>query len=128
MKYLLDTHTFIWLDSDPDKLSAAVTSLCSDPQNQLYLSIASVWEMQIKIQLRKLKLPTSLAKTLEEQQTANRLLLLPIELTHILGLAALPDHHKDPFDRLLIAQANAEKMPLISDDPQIAKYSVTVVW
>ncbi len=128
MKYLLDTHAFIWLDSDPDKLSAKVVELCSNSENQLLLSIASVWEMQIKIQLGKLKLPASLAETITGQQAANAIQLLPIELPHVLELSSLPDHHKDPFDRLLIAQARIEKAHLISSDPQIVKYPITVVW
>ncbi|MHB8626012.1 MAG: type II toxin-antitoxin system VapC family toxin [Aggregatilineales bacterium] len=128
MKYLLDTHIFIWLDSEPTKLSAKVADLCSNKKNQLFLSIASVWEMQIKIQLGKLTLPASLKKTIIEQQTTNAIQLLPIELKHVLNLSSLPNHHKDPFDRMLIAQARAERVRLVSNDPAIAKYGVTVVW
>lgn len=128
MRYLLDTHTFIWLDSDPGKLSAKAADFCSNPENQLLLSLASVWEMQIKIQLGKLKLPAPLSTTIEDQQATNGIHLLSIHLAHILELNALPDHHKDPFDRLLIAQARVEKVVFITDDPQIAKYPVTVAW
>ena len=128
MRVLLDTHTFIWLDNDPGKLSETVTALCSDKDNDLFLSIASVWEMQIKLKLAKLTLPLALDKTIAEQQKMNGLQLLPIELRHVLALDSLPDHHKDPFDRLLIAQAKAEGLTLITNDPVIAKYPVTVTW
>jgi PIN domain nuclease of toxin-antitoxin system len=128
MKYLLDTHTFIWLDNSPKKLPEKVISLCSDPDNQLFLSMASVWEMQIKIQLGKLKLNAPLADTITAQREANGVQLLSIELAHILELAALPDYHKDPFDRLIIAQTRLEGAELVTDDDLIAKYPVTVVW
>jgi PIN domain nuclease of toxin-antitoxin system len=128
MRALLDTHTFIWLDNDPGKLSETVAALCSDKENVLFLSIASVWEMQIKLKLGKLTLPLALDKTIAEQRQANGLHLLPIELRHVLALDVLPDHHKDPFDRLLIAQAKAEGLTLITNDPVITKYPVTVAW
>jgi PIN domain nuclease of toxin-antitoxin system len=116
MKYLLDSHTFIWLDNDPGKLSPKVAALFSDRTNQLLLSIASVWEMQIKLQIGKLTLPAPLANIITEQHTANGIQLLPIDLSHVLELASLADHHKDPFDRLLIAQARIEQATLVTDD------------
>ncbi len=128
MKYLLDTHTFIWLDNDPGKLSSKVAELCSARENQLLVSLASIWEMQMKIQVGKLNLPISVADMITDQQSANAIQLLSIDLSHILELASLPDHHKDPFDRLLIAQARIERARLITDDPKIGKYSVPVVW
>jgi PIN domain nuclease of toxin-antitoxin system len=128
MKYLLDTHTFIWFDNDPGKLSVKIAALCSDKTNQLLLSIASVWEMQIKLQIGKLTLPAPLENLVRDQQATNGIQLLPIDLSHILELAFLADHHKDPFDRLLIAQSRIEQATLITDDPQIAKYAVNVVW
>jgi PIN domain nuclease of toxin-antitoxin system len=128
VRYLLDTQAFIWLDSKRERLTPAVAAICSDPAHQLILSIASVWEMQIKIKLGKLTLPTPLAQTIAEQQKVNALQLLPVELPHVLALDALGDHHKDPFDRLLIAQAQVEKLALITSDPLFARYPVTVVW
>jgi PIN domain nuclease of toxin-antitoxin system len=127
MKYLLDTHILIWLDSDQEKLSSKVAQLCTDRSNRLLVSVATVWEMQIKILIGKLTLPDTLANTISGQVT-NGIQLLPINLPHILELAHLPDHHKDPFDRLLIAQARTGQATLISNDPQIAKYPVNVVW
>lgn len=128
MKYLLDTHAFIWMDSAPSRLSPTAAAICRDPSNTLILSVASAWEIQIKMQLGKLTLPAPLAQTIENQRQINRLELLPVELSHVIGLASLPDHHKDPFDRLLIAQAMIEDIVLISNDPRIARYPVQLIW
>lgn len=128
MKLLLDTHTFIWWDSEPAKLSPQVLALCQDRTNSLLLSVASVWEMQIKLQLGKLKLDLPLAEIIESQQQRNNIEILPVLLTHVLALQSLPAHHKDPFDRLLIAQANVEEAALASSDPVFAKYAVNVLW
>jgi PIN domain nuclease of toxin-antitoxin system len=128
MKLLLDTHAFIWWDSEPKKLLPNGLALCRDRANELWLSVVSIWEMQIKLQLGKLQLSTPLAKVIESQQQINGLQVLPITLAHVLALEQLPLHHKDPFDRLLIAQANVEGAVLISHDPIFAKYAVEVVW
>jgi PIN domain nuclease of toxin-antitoxin system len=128
MKYLLDTHAFIWLDNDPDKLSTRSAELCRDPNNILLLSVVSIWEMQIKLQLGKLTLPAPLRQTIENQQRDNQITLLPIELPHIYGLSNLPDHHKDPFDRLLIAQAMIEGLTLLTNDPYLVQYPVKSIW
>lgn len=128
MKLLLDTHAFIWWDSDPDRLSSRVLSFCQDSGNSLLLSVASTWEMQIKIQLGKLKLDLPLAELIENQQRVNRLEILPIGLEHVLALDQLPVVHKDPFDRLLVAQASVEGASLVTNDPVIANYPVTVIW
>lgn len=128
MKLRLDTHTFIWWDSEPAKLSPQALALCQDPQNSLLLSVASVWEMQIKLQLGKLRLTLPLAELIESQQRANNLEILPVLLAHVLALQHLPAHHKDPFDRLLIAQANVEDVALVSNDPMFPKYTDKVLW
>ena len=128
MKLLLDTHAFIWWDSEPNRLSPNALALCQDRANELWLSVASVWEVQVKLQLGKLRLSLPLAKLIESQQQTNGLQVLPITLAHVLALEQLPDHHKDPFDRLLIAQANVEGAALISHDPIFAKYAIKVVW
>lgn len=128
MKLLLDTHIFIWWDSEPAKLSPQVLALCQDRTNTVLLSVASVWEMQIKLQLGKLKLTLPLAEIIESQQQRNNIEILPVLLTHVLALQSLPAHHKDPFDRLLIAQANVEEAVLASSDPVFAKYAVNVLW
>ena len=128
MKLLLDTHTFIWWDSDPAKLPTQVLALCRDRANMVLLSVASAWEMQIKLQLGKLRLNLPLAEVIESQQQSNDIELLPITLTHVLALQDLPAHHRDPFDRLLVAQANAEDAVLVSGDPIFAKYPVKLLW
>lgn len=128
MKLLLDTHVFIWWDSEPDKLSPQALSLCQNQENVLLLSVASVWEMQIKIQLGKLKLQLPLAQVIDGQKQTNGVQVLPVELGHVLALDGLPAFHKDPFDRLLIAQAQMEDAVLISADPTFTQYPVRVVW
>ncbi len=128
MKLLLDTHTFLWWDSEPTKLSAQALAMCQDRGNVLLLSVASVWEMQIKLQLGKLKLNLPLADVIESQRRVNNIEVLPVALTHVLALDRLPSHHKDPFDRLLIAQASVEEAVLVSGDPVFTRYSTQVIW
>ncbi len=128
MNVLIDTHVFIWLDTQPEKLSKKALAICQNLDNQLYLSMASVWEMQIKIQLGKLDLKVPLAEMVKVQQQENDLQLLPIDLTHIYQLQMLPFHHNDPFDRIIISQSLLEKMPVISIDGNFNKYAVSVFW
>lgn len=128
MKLLLDTHTFIWWDLEPERLSPRVLSLCQDASNQMVLSVASIWEMQIKIQLGKLQFPKPLRQMIAEQQETNQIELLPVALEHVLALAELAMLHKDPFDRLIVAQAKTEALRLLSRDPRVAAYGVAVDW
>lgn len=128
MRLLLDTHTFIWWDSEPAKLSAQALALCQDQQNSLVPSVASVWEMQLKLQLGKLKLTLPLSEIIENQQQTNHLEILPILLPHVLAVQNLPVHHKDPFDRILITQANVEDAIIVSNDPMFPKYTNKVLW
>ena len=128
MKYLLDSHALLWWESDASQLSSVAYGLLSDRQNTILLSVASIWEMQIKLQTGKLKLTLSLETLVENQVTENQMVLLPVLLSHVFELGELPMHHRDPFDRLLIAQARVEHAILISRDPQIAQYDVKVVW
>ena len=127
MKLLLDTHIFIWWDNNPSQLSAQARALCEDANNTLLLSLASVWEMQIKSQLGKLTFHRPLPDLISSQQQTNGSEILPIELRHIYALTTLPQHHKDPFDRLLIAQAQVEQIGLISADSVFSQYPVTVL-
>jgi PIN domain nuclease of toxin-antitoxin system len=128
MNLLLDTHTFIWWDNEPDKLPKQIYDSCQDPANELLLSLASIWELQIKTQLGKLTLRTTLEKIIADQQSQNGLTLLPITLAHIFELQNLPPHHRDPFDRLLLAQARLEGATLLSKDEIFASYPVTLLW
>lgn len=116
-------HPHLYLGSDRNlvgQLSHTALAACEDTQNALYLSIASIWETQIKVQIGKLTLPAPLAVIVETQRTQNRLTLLPIAPNHIYEIAKLPLHHKDSFDRLMIAQAIHERMSLITADAHFA--------
>ena len=127
MKLLLDTHIFIWWVDEPEKLSAAAMSALQDEANELLLSVASVWEMQIKIQLGKLKLSLPLKELLKNQQETNEITISPITLDHVLALDALPFYHKDPFDRLLIAQSIEEEITIVTADSQFSAYPVKII-
>jgi PIN domain nuclease of toxin-antitoxin system len=128
MKLLLHTHTFLWLDNSPEKLSQTALAACEDPANQLYLSVVSAWEIQIKRQINRLQLRAPLDQMIRGQQVANDRRILPVELQHIYVLDDLPLHHNDPFDRLLIAQARAEQAWLVSSDSRFQPYPVDVLW
>ncbi len=128
IKLLLDTHTFIWWDSSPNNLSNTVMNLLTNPNNIKFLSVASIWEMQIKSSLGKLDLKLSLNKIVDGQVKENDFEILPIFQNHVLYLEQLPLHHKDPFDRILIAQANCENAILISRDNIFQRYKVNLKW
>ncbi|MDD5057266.1 MAG: type II toxin-antitoxin system VapC family toxin [Sideroxydans sp.] len=128
MKLLLDTHAFLWINDDPERLSKAVRELCSSGKHEFYLSMASAWEMQIKCQLEKLTLAMPVEELVNKNVQENNFKILAIELTHISHLAKLPPHHKDPFDRIIIAQAMLEGMAIVTADQAFAAYTVPVVW
>lgn len=128
MRLLLDTHAFIWLWEDVSKVPPRVLAACENPENQLYLSIASIWEMQIKVGVGRLSFQQPLPEIIENQKNENGVSILPVSLPHLWQLAALPAHHIDPFDRLLVAQATSEKMALITADRHIAGYPVELFW
>lgn len=128
MKLLLDTHAFIWWASEPDKLPRKILELFEKIENSLVLSVSSVWEMQIKMQLGKLDLDMPIKELIESQQQANALQILPVKLRHVFELTNLPPLHNDPFDRILIAQANAEGLTIVSKDQKFSDYPVTIIW
>jgi PIN domain nuclease of toxin-antitoxin system len=128
MKLLLDTHTFLWLAQDNPQLSRAARAAIADPQNELFLSVASIWELAIKIGNGKLILGEDLSPLLDRWLDQAQIQLLPIEKSHATLVATLPMHHRDPFDRLLIAQAVSEHITLVSGDTQIAAYEVPIIW
>ena len=128
MNLLLDTHAFIWLDIQPSMLSPTATSLIQQSDVNLFLSIVSIWEMQIKIQLGKLHLNATLQETITSQQTINDISILPITPAHIFTLDSLPLIHRDPFDRLLISQAKLENLALISKDSVFKDYKIPLIW
>ncbi|HTL90549.1 MAG TPA: type II toxin-antitoxin system VapC family toxin [Leptolyngbya sp.] len=128
MRLVLDTHVFIWLNEAPKKISQQMITMLSSPENDLFLSLVSLWEMQIKIQLGKLQLQDPLPDILATQQSENNLQILPIHLDHIWALAELPNHHRDPFDRLLIAQLIATQVPIVSADAIFDRYPIQQLW
>lgn len=127
MNLLIDTHIFIWLQIELHKLSAKRIQMLEDKSNTLFLSLASVWELQLKIQLGKFSFPKPLPEIIQGQQEINDLRILPITPEHIYELKNLPFHHKDPFDRLLIAQSIVEDFTLVTDDPKFSDYSVKIL-
>jgi PIN domain nuclease of toxin-antitoxin system len=128
MKCLLDTHTFIWLITEDTKLSSTARNCILDGHTTLYLSSASIWEIVIKSGIGKLRLPDHPQTFITKQLTANFIEELPISFKHAFYLQQLPDHHKDPFDRILVAQAICEKLSIVTIDPIIAQYPVKTVW
>lgn len=128
MNILMDTHTFIWSSISPQKLSTTAKKLIIDQNHNLFLSFASIWEMQIKLQLGKLRFDVPLSELLTIQQQVNQIQLLSIDLKHIWALERLPPHHRDPFDRMLIAQAMATKMPILSIDDAFDSYLIERLW
>ncbi len=128
--YLLDTHTFLWMADSSDRLGSNALSLILDPNNELILSIASVWEIAIKVSLTnsKLYLPEPFDVFIPNQLALKSLRLLNFKIAHTNIVATLPFHHRDPFDRMLIAQAMVEGVPIISVDSLFDTYSVTRLW
>ncbi|MEH2193251.1 MAG: type II toxin-antitoxin system VapC family toxin [Nostoc sp.] len=123
MKVLLDTHIFIWWDSEPEKLSPNILSLLQRTDTKLYVSVVSLWEIQIKSQVGKLTLSQSL-EDIYDSQDKNGISFLSVIPAHVLNLNTLPLHHKDPFDRILISQALVEGLTLISIDQIFKLYDV----
>ena len=128
MKYLLDTHAFLWFVADDNRLSSKAKSIIQDSNNEIFFSAASAWEMSIKAKLDRLKLGGNLEPFIIEQLTENCFSPLAITVSHSLYTEKLPQIHKDPFDRIMISQSKAENMVLITRDKDIRKYKVSTVW
>jgi len=128
MKLLIDTHVFLWLRNSPDKVPKDVLQLYQNSNNVVFLSMASIWEMQIKNQLGKLDLDLPLGELVEQQCLENELKILNIEAEHIYALQNLPFHHSDPFDRLILSQAQIENLTLASADRIFHQYDVNLIW
>ena len=130
MKLLLDTHVFLWLLFSPEKLSNTAIAACQDNENALLLSVASLWEIQVKHQLGKLELDLPLPQIVRERTEGDEFKLLSIDAKHVLALSELPLQHNDPFDRLLIAQARTETARLVTADRAMRDYSsyVQLLW
>jgi PIN domain nuclease of toxin-antitoxin system len=127
MRTLLDTHTFLWAISDDPRLSRQAAQIFIGPSD-LWLSVASIWEILIKVANGKIPLPKPVSPYLMKRLAENRIELLPITLDHILKIESLPTHHRDPFDRILIAQSLEEGWPIITSDPVFKKYPIRVIW
>ena len=128
MRLIIDTQVLIWWANDVSNISRRVQDIIFDLDNELWLSLASIWEMQIKISLGKLDLPRSLPNIITTQMEENQIKILPIELSHIYGLDRLPLHHRDPFDRLIITQSLTEEIPIASIDKAFDAYLVERIW
>jgi PIN domain nuclease of toxin-antitoxin system len=128
MKYLLDTHAFLWFVTDDNRLSSKAKSIIQDSNNEIYFSAASAWEISTKTKLGRLKLGRNLESFIIEQLTENSFGPLAITVSHSLYTEKLPQIHKDPFDRIMISQTKVENMVLITRDKEIREYKVSTVW
>jgi PIN domain nuclease of toxin-antitoxin system len=126
VRLLLDTHAWLWMTEAPDRLSPSARRLLSSPNNERFLSTASAWEIAIKYRAGKLRLPKDPATLIPELLTRTQVVALPVLLRHALQVSSLPLHHSDPFDRLLVAQAQIEDLTVVSTDPQFQRYDVKV--
>lgn len=127
MRLLLDTHAFLWFIGDSPALSARAKSVL-EAENELFLSIGSLWEIAIKLRLGKLSLAMPAESLMTEHLIANSIETMPISVPHLIQLSTLPLHHRDPFDRLIIAQAIVERMPVVSADPAFDRYPIERMW
>ena len=128
MRALLDTHALLWWVTNNPQFSPTVQAIIADRNNQLFFSAASGWEIAIKAQLGKLVLPSQPEQYIANQLALNLFEVLPIQLSHALQTYYLPNHHKDPFDRILVAQSQFENLPILTSDSRIAQYRVSTIW
>lgn len=128
MKILLDTQAFLWLIDDSAKLSESAKKLFLNQKNELFLSLASVWELAIKTSIDKLTLKSTLEKFIPDQLQENSISQLDISFRHVAKVATLPFHHRDPFDRLIISQAIEENLPILSSDEAFDLYGIKRLW
>ena len=128
MQVLLDTHTFLWWIEDDPQLSTLVRETIEDGDNEVFFSAASGWEIAIKSQIGKLRVADNLEQFIAAELHSNNFTVLPIQLSHTLRVATLPLLHRDPFDRVLVAQSGLEQIPLLTIDPLISQYAVQTIW
>ena len=128
MKALLDTHVFLWWILDDKRLSTTAREVIGSENSDLYMSAASIWEMVIKIRIGKLTLPDPPLPFIEEQLRINHLKPLAITISHAMSVHHLPLIHRDPFDRMLVAQSKSEKMAVVTGDRLFAGYDVRTIW
>jgi len=128
MRLLLDTHSFLWFINGSPQISTSARTLIEDASNQPFLSVASLWEMAIKVSIGKLSLGQPFETLIPQQLSLNGIALLGITISHTAVVTKLPFHHRDPFDQLLIAQAMVEQIPIVSGDTAFDMYTVTRLW
>ncbi len=128
MSYLLDTCTFLWWSLNPELLSERIMKIISDQTNKIYISSASCWEIVIKYNIDRLELPSSPNTFIIDEIQENSFSVLPITPPHVFELLSLPDIHKDPFDRILIAQSKNERFSFLTNDKTIQRYHVDTIW
>ncbi len=125
--FLIDTHVWLWWRSAPERLGRRTLAVMEDAASPLWLSVASVWEIAIKAAIGKLRLPAPWERHVPEALLEDGIQALPVELPHVLALEALPLHHRDPFDRILVAQARTERLTLVTADPSFLPYEVPLL-
>lgn len=128
MKYLLDTHTFLWWNLDDPQLSPIAKEIIANGENEIFLSAASAWEITIKTARGRLILPEDPARYVSSRMSLHNFQALPVQIYHATQVYKLPMYHTDPFDRLLIAQSQVESMPLLTADSEMQKYEVETIW
>lgn len=128
MRFLLDTHTFLWFIGGDHRISDKAKTAIADFDNDVFLSVASLWEIAVKINIGKLKLPRPFGDLIPEQLKQEAVEVLPAAVPHLTRYVDLPLHHRDPFDRLIIAQAQVETMPIIGADKTFESYDVDLLW
>lgn len=128
MRALLDTHVLLWWITQDARLTETARSVIADGRNSVLVSAVSGWEIAIKAGLGRIELPQPIGAFLAEQLRVNQMDALPIQMSHALRVQELPPLHRDPFDRMLVAQAQLERLPILTADASIARYEVQVVW
>jgi PIN domain nuclease of toxin-antitoxin system len=128
MKLLLDTHAFVWWVNDDESLSGRARRAITDARNEVFFSVVSAWELAIKARLGAASLRPGPETYIPEQLEKSSFQVLPVQLDHALRVATLPDLHRDPFDRLLVAQALTEQLAFVTRDRGLARYDVRVIW
>ena len=128
MRLLLDTHAFLWFVLKDSRLSAVAQATIADPENTVLFSPASYWEIAIKVSIGKYSIPGDFGEFMQQQIDDNDFRIQPLSVSHAAQVASLPFHHRDPFDRLLIAQSIVENVPLVSADGTFDEYSIDRIW
>jgi|SRR5688572_18369460 PIN domain nuclease of toxin-antitoxin system len=128
MRFLLDTQVWLWMQASPERISEDALAMLQDPANELLLSAASAWEIAIKYALGRLALPVPPHEYVPDRMRGSGVAALPVDHGHALQVAVLPPHHRDPFDRLLVAQAQLEALVLLTADRSLRPYDVELSW